>query len=155
VEQLIGFRGIVVVVTEEQVAALRAYLTEDEEKYNRLIARLEKTGGLAGFSALFGSAFFDAVNRRFSPTWTVAEVIRFVATVRAYHIEDPSQLDPCDAEQLIRTALGDGSLDDLDDDIRSAQIILLPALIHEEQRNRVALEDILAQARQRANSLPL
>ncbi|HZB32802.1 MAG TPA: hypothetical protein VE465_21770 [Streptosporangiaceae bacterium] len=142
-------------VTDEQVAALRAYLVDDEEESDRLIGYLEQSGGLDGFSALFGSAFFDAVNRRFAPTWSVAEVVRFVATVRAHHLADPNDLDPLNAERLIRTALGDGSVDDLDDEIRAAQMILLPVLIHEEQPNPVALEDILAQARRRANSLPL
>jgi hypothetical protein len=143
------------VVTDEQVAAMRAYLVDDQQESERLIGHLEQSGRLDGFSALFGSAFFDAVNRRFAPTWTVAEVVRFVATVRAHHIEDPGLLDPLDAERLIRTALGDGSVDDLDDETRSAQMILLPALIREEQPNLVALEDILTQARERANSLPL
>jgi hypothetical protein len=146
---------ITVVVTDEQIAALRAYLINDEAEFGRQADHLERTDAWVGYSALFGSAFFDAVNRRFSPTWTVAEIIRFVASVRAQYIEDPEQLDPRDAERLIRTALGDGSVDDLDDEVRAAQMILLPALIREEQLDRVALEDILAQARRRANSLPL
>jgi hypothetical protein len=142
-------------VTDEQVAALRAYLADDEDEYGRLIERVEEADGLAGFSALFGSAFFDAVNRRFSPDWTVGEVVRFVADVRARYIKDPNQLNPRDAERLIRTALGDGSIDDLDEDIKSAQMILLPALIHAEQPSPAVLEEILARARERADNLPL
>jgi hypothetical protein len=143
------------VVTDDHVATLRAYLTDDWQEYDRLTKRLDETSSWFGYSALFGSAFFNAVNRRFAPTWTVAEVIRFVATVRAHHLEDPDQLHPRDAERLIRIALGDGSIDELDDDIRSAQMILLAALIREEQPNRLALDDILTQARRRANSLLL
>lgn len=144
-----------VVVTDEQVAALRAYLTDDQDEYERLIERVEQAGNLRGYSALFGSAFFDAVNRRFAPTWTIADIIRFVANVRAKYIEDPDQLDPQHAERLIRTALGDGSIDDLDDEVRSTQIILLPALIDEERPDRVALDGLLTQARLRADHLPL
>jgi hypothetical protein len=144
-----------VVVTDEQLAALRAFLTDDQQEYDRLTERLDQTSAWAGYSALLGSAFFDAVHRRFAPTWVAADVIRFVAGVRARGIEDPNQLDPQHAERLIRTALGDGSVDDLDDEIKSAQIILLPALIDEERPDAAGLEEILAQARTRADSLPL
>lgn len=142
-------------VTNDQVRALRAFLLNDQDEYDRLIGMLEETESLTGYSALFGSAFFDAVNRRFSPTWTTSEIIRFVAKVRTRYVDDPSLLDPRQAEILIRTTLGDGSVDELDDEIRSAQMILLPVFIREERPNHLELEEILTQARRRANGLPL
>ena len=76
-------------VTEEQVAALRAYLTDNEREYERLVDHLKQTDELDCYSALLGSAFFDAVNRRFAPTGTVVDVIGFVAAVRARYINSP------------------------------------------------------------------
>jgi hypothetical protein len=144
-----------VVVTDEQVAALRAFLTDDQQEFDRLSDRLDRTSAWLGYSALVGSAFFDVVNRRFAPSWTVGDVIRFVAGVRAHFIEDPNELDPKHAERLIRTALGDGLIEDLTDEIKAAQVILLPALIDEERPDAARLEEVLAQARKRADSLPL
>jgi hypothetical protein len=144
-----------VVVTDEQVATLRAFLNDDQREYDRLAERLDQTSAWLGYSALVGSAFFDAVSRRFIPNWTVGDVIRFVAGVRAHFIEDPNELDPKHAERLIRTALGDGSIDDLNDEIKATQVILLPALIDEERPDAARLEEILAQARKRAGSLPV
>ncbi len=142
-------------VTDDHVSTLRAYLTDDWQEYDRLTKRLDETGSWSGYGALFGSAFFDAVNRKFAPTWTVAGVIRFVATVRARYVEDPDQLDPRAAERLIQAALGAGSTAELDDEIKSAQLILLPALIDDERPDAAALEDILILARERAVNLPM
>jgi hypothetical protein len=143
------------VVTDEQVAALRAFLVDDQKEFDRLAKRLDRTSAWFGYSALLSSTFFEAVTRRFAPTWTAADIVRFVATVRAQYIEDPDELDPQHAERLIRTALGDGSVEDLDNEIKAAQVILLPALVDEERPGAADLEEILALARERADCLPL
>lgn len=77
-------------VTNAQVAALRSYLVEDaeEEVWARQHEQLLHHGNLDDYAALVYSASVTAARRRFSPTWTQADVIRSVADLRAALAEE-------------------------------------------------------------------
>lgn len=137
-------------VTDEQVATLRAYLAQDFEEYHRLRDQLDEQE-LNGYAALLTGGFFEAVDRRFVADGTSAEdaeVIEFVADVRARFDEDGETLDPRIAERLIWHSLGKGSIADIDDTVRgSAQMILLAALSLDERFDDAELDAFLATAR--------
>jgi hypothetical protein len=80
-------------VTDEQMTALRAFLAFDPS-YQRLVGELSGSGRVHGFGELVYAAFVTAARRRFSPTWTSAQVVRFAGrlriVLRAYDVD----LDP-------------------------------------------------------------
>jgi hypothetical protein len=141
-------------VTDEQLAALRAFLTIDTEGTERLARHLMESGDVAGYGELVYAAFVAAVRRRFSPTWTLPKVIRFVAAARADLLQDGIEIDPRTAETLIRRALGDGIATRLEEEARvRAQIFLLIQLIDDEGLDDAGLDAFLAQARSLADQL--
>lgn len=137
-------------VTDQHVAALRALLTRADE-FERLVAPLEQAEDL-GFPLLLAAAFHEAVGKKFSSTWRVSDVIRYVAAVRARAVDEDYQIDPLAAERLIRWALGDRSarVDELDDAAKSSQVILLVDLISEAELDDAGLDEFLTRARERA-----
>jgi hypothetical protein len=135
-------------VTDEQVATLRAHLTGEVEEYQRLWGRLDRDAAKTGYMALLAAAFFEAVDRRFAKDGTVADVIEFVGGLRARLGEDADEVDPIVAERLIRDALGDGTIADLDEDtIVATKVILLTALISDEQLDEVGMDEFMAKSR--------
>lgn len=140
-------------VTDEQVALLRAYLTEDDTEYRRLSEQPSTAYPQNDYGIFVASVFLEAVTRHFSKGSLIGDVIRFVAEVRAKYVEDPNQLNPLGAERLIRAALGDyQAVTGLDDTTKAqCQVILLPALIDEE--DDAAVDALLGRARERADSL--
>lgn len=135
-------------VTDEEVAALRAYLALEPEKAERLTRQLIETDRLVGYGELVYAAFATAVRRRFPPTWMIPDVIRFVATARARLLDDEIEVDPRAAEILVRRALGDGIAVDLDEVVRArAQVLRLGELITDEDLDDAGLDEFLATAR--------
>jgi hypothetical protein len=141
------------VVTDEQVAALRAYLVPDLGEAERLNQHLVTMGGQDGYGHFVYAAFVEAARNRFSPAWTRADVIRFVATVRK-QTPGGQNIDPHAGEILIRRALGDHAADALDEETRgTVQVILLAELIAGEQLDGAGLDQFLAAARAQADML--
>src|SRR5262245_32715989 len=52
-------------VTDDQVAALRALLADDQDLYKELYARLDRDRDSSGYVAIVNGAFARAVQRRF------------------------------------------------------------------------------------------
>jgi hypothetical protein len=140
-------------VTDEQVAMLRAYLVGDDAELDRL----SKMPDQPGFNALVATTFVAAVKRRFGADLSTADLVRLVANVRAHHLEDPDLLDPLGAERLIRVALGDQQLAaQLDNETKArGQVLLLPVLVDAEDLDDADLDQLLADARRAADNLPL
>src|SRR5690554_3982902 len=90
--------------TDEAASALRAVLVGDLEEFERLVPTVG-----AGYDALFAGAFVEAVVRRFGRTRSKADIVRYVAAVRAGRSGEPPDLDPMAAERLLRAALGEVS----------------------------------------------
>jgi pantoate kinase len=139
-------------VTADQVATLRAHLAGDFDEYNRLWASLDRKAADTGYTALIAAAFFEAVDRRFAKSGAGADVIEFVGSVRARFDEGGDEIDPLAAETLIRAALGDDSGTELDDDtVISTQITVLTALILDENLDNVDLDEFMEEARKLAD----
>jgi hypothetical protein len=142
------------VVGDEQVAALRAFLALQPDDVERLTKQLVDTGRLEGYGELVFAAFVTAVRRCFSPTWTIPDVIRCVATARAELIRDEINIDPRTAEILMRRALGDRIAAELDEEASArAQLFLLGELILGEDLDDVRLDEFLVTARGLADQL--
>lgn len=141
-------------VTADQMATLRAFLVDDLEQYDRLMERLDQTAGLDGYRVLLAAAFFEAVNRRFRGC-SIADIVRFVAAARARYGTHADEIDPLAAERLIQAVLTADSGIHLDDKTKALQVLLLRELIADERLNDAELDEFLAQARRRAESLPL
>src|SRR5262249_45019012 len=125
-----------------------------EEVWVRQHEQLLEDGCLDDYGALVYSAFVTTVRRRFSPTWTQASVIRFVADVRAALAEEPGAINPVAGENLIRRALGDTVRDDIDQETKArTQLMLLDALIAEAGLDGAGLDQLLSEARMMADQL--
>jgi|EndMetStandDraft_8_1072994.scaffolds.fasta_scaffold158341_2 hypothetical protein len=141
-------------VTDEQVATLRAHLAGDAEEYQRLWKRLDRDAAKVGYMALLAAAFFEAVDRRFAKDGTVADVIEFVAGVRARLGDNADEIDPDVAERLIRDALGDGTTEGLDEEtIVATKVMLLTALISDMQLDGLKLNEFMATSRELGDRL--
>jgi len=140
-------------VSADEVATLRTYLSGNMDKYRRMQQQLDPVAARSGYSALIAAAFFEAVDRRFAkPGTTTGDIIRYVGDVRARSARVSDALDPQAAERVIRHALGEGSIRDLDDDtVIGAQIVILSALIADEQLDDAGLDQFMAEARKLAN----
>jgi len=103
---------------------------------------------------LLWAAFVTLVHKKFSPTWSRDKVIRFVADARASLGEEARQVDALVAENLIRRALGDeslqtGAFDNVDDEVKArAQLVVLMALVADADLDESALDELLDSARE-------
>jgi hypothetical protein len=149
-------------VTNDQAAALRAQLAGDFEEHNRLLKQLrERADGGIGYSVLLTAAFGLSARRRFGRDWRPADVILFVAGVRARAETIAKALDPRVAERVLSSVLGsediaavltDNDIDDLDTgQVTDAETHLLMAMMADERPRRGALDKFLAEARSRAD----
>lgn len=141
-------------VQDGQMVWLRAYLAGEMEVAARADALLIGSTARAGLGALVRAAFILATRQRFSPRWTTAELIQFVAQVRQVLADHPDVIDPLVAEQQLRRALGDQTLDSNNAEVTArAQLILLDALVTSMDLDETAVVDLLSQARDMANRI--
>jgi len=135
-------------VTDEQAATLRTHLVGDYEEHDRLWEQLDREAARTGYTALVAAAFFKAVDRRFGPDTTRAEVIEYVTSVRARLGDNADKVDPQAAEMMIYTVLGEPLSRQLDDDtVAVVQPVVLTALIADEDLDDVGLDAFMAEAR--------
>ena len=143
-------------VTDEQMALLRAYLAGQAEQAERARVLVARSGDVEGAAALVYAAFAIMTRRKFSPTWTRAEVIRFTGQVRALLSDQPDLLDPLAAGHQLRGALGEKLTVYPGEEAKArAQVVLLDALVHDADLDDAAIIDLLSQARDLAHRLPV
>jgi hypothetical protein len=142
-------------VTNGQMIWLRAYLAGEREIARRVNAEVAASVAAADFTALVYTAFVIAARRKFSPTWTRGEVIRFVAQVRALPGERLNALVPLAAEHQLRSALGERMTGELNgaEAAARAQLILLDALVQGADLDDGAVIDLLNLARETADRI--
>lgn len=140
--------------TDDQVAALRAFLTSEADEGVRLTRQLVETNRAEGIGELVYAAFVTAVRRRFLPTGSIPDVIHFVATARVRLLDKGITIDPRTAEILLRRILGENIAAGLDEKARArAQVFLLSELVSDEELDAAGLSGFLAQARALADQL--
>jgi hypothetical protein len=139
-------------VTDDEVAVLRAYLFGDQALQQELQAGLVSPAARTRYATLVAAAFFEAVDRRFAAGGTAADVIAFVADVRARSERVAAGIDPQAAERLIRSALTEEDVSDLDAETRGGIfIVVLMALVSDEHFSGDELDAFLAEARKTAD----
>jgi hypothetical protein len=135
--------------SDMHVAALRTFLIKGPDVWaERYEEQLKREDDL-GFSFLMYCALAKAAHRRFSPTFSHPQIIRYVADLRLSLEEDAHELNPRVAEGVLRYALGDKTLisrppfgADQVTMVR-AQIYLLLGLISEMDLNDAELEQLV------------
>jgi hypothetical protein len=138
-------------VTEDEIAVLRAHLSGNQASQEELQARLTSPAARSRYATLVAAAFFEGVDRRFADRGT-ADVIAFVADVRARSDRLSESIDPQAAERLIRSALTDEDVSDLDTETRGRLfIVMLVALASDEGFSGEGLDAFLAEARKTAD----
>lgn len=141
-------------VTDDQVAALRALLRDDMDQHRQLFAGLDRAAAKKGYPALVTAAFIEAVERRFGTGYQRADIVAFVADVRARSDRLTSRLDPDVAERVVESVLGDGTVRGLDQQaVTSAKLLLLAGLIADARLDDAGLDEFLAAARKLADQL--
>lgn len=97
-------------IEEEHVAALRL-LAREPESWPSLQEKMPTDQAAAGYMQVIYAGCALALRRRFSPTYTVHDVVRYVAELRIELKEaGGDDFNPRIAEQVIRGILGDPSV---------------------------------------------
>ena len=139
-------------VTDEQVAPLRAQLARQPEEHQRLFSLLDQSAIRSGYRALVSAAFVTAAQRRFARDVSPSEVINFVGDVRSRSAGAADQVDPKTAERVIMAVFTGQSLDDIDPRTSwQTQLVLMAAIIGDEQLDDAGLDAFLAEARKLAD----
>lgn len=141
-------------VTDDEVAALRAMLAGDPERFKELVDQLDRPHAAIGYTALLAAAFGEAVLRRFGKKHTHREIIEFVADARSRSENLAADIDPDAGERLIGAALGEATTQGMAREAKiNAQFLLLVALIAAERLEDAGLDAFLADARSMADEM--
>jgi hypothetical protein len=141
-------------VTDAQVAALRALLSDDMDLYRQVYSSLDSAEAKKGYAALVTAAFGIAVERRLGTIYQPADVVTFVADVRARSDRLASRINPDVAQRAIQAVLGHGTIRGLDREaVTSAKLLLLGGLIADARLDDTGLDEFLAAARKLADQL--
>jgi hypothetical protein len=139
-------------VTDDQVAALHALLSDDMNRHRQLFCALDRAEAKKGYTALVTAAFIEAVERRFGPGYQATDIVTFVADVRGRSDRLARELDPEVAERVIRVVLEDAPVEDLPRNaVTGAQLLLLVGLIADARLDDTGLDEFLAAARKLAD----
>jgi len=138
-------------VTDEQVATLRAQLAGQVEEHRQLLDHLDPDAARKGYTALIAAAFSLAVERRFNSASDVG-IIQFVSDVRSRAPELAERLDPRTAERIVRAAMSDEDINDINTEtLYRAQLILLGGLIGDEHLDANGVDRVVSEARKLAD----
>ncbi|RFS83087.1 hypothetical protein D0T12_23175 [Actinomadura spongiicola] len=135
-------------VQEEHIEHLRRFLSDDPSEPNEPTAKDAIAHNLMAYSA-----FAVAVLRKFSPTYSVPEIIRYVTDLRKAVVADESlQINPRVAEGLIREVLQDETFTDTapfgadNETMASASFLILLDLCHQAKLDGPEVEEFLQES---------
>ena len=135
-------------VSDIHMLLLRAYLDGEDEVASKAREQLAGPNAMDGLAELVHAAFVVAAQRKFSPTWSSAQIIRFVAYVRSFLSDRLELLDPLAGELELRRALGEPIPTPPVIGARAAALlILLDAMVQSLGLDDEAIWDLLHQAR--------
>lgn len=138
-------------VNDLHMIALRAHLEGQEHAVQRAYEQLTGPHAMDGLAELVYAAFLIAARRKFSPTWNRAQVVLFVARLRALFSKEPELLDPLTAEYELRRVLGEDIPTSPDTGAgATARLILLDALIQSLNLDDKEIWSLLIEARENA-----
>lgn len=142
-------------VSDDQVAAMRAYLSGNQDEFRRLNGSLDRSKeGLRTYGCFITGAFFEAVSLRFTERTTRNEVIDYVADLRSRSDNVAEELDPEKAERMIMMVISDDDVDDLSSSERiGLEMILIAGLVTDAGLDAAGLETFLEKARAFGNAL--
>jgi hypothetical protein len=143
-------------VSDDQVAALRAYLSAindvEADAAEAQFLALAKSNRHQEIGVLVYCSFAAAARRRFSGGWTSADLVRFVADVRGGSTQAAALVSASAAENQLRTVLGSPPARRPDEETRArVQLLLLSALTADMADEE--LETVLSEARVLADQL--
>ncbi|WP_233604357.1 hypothetical protein [Micromonospora sp. HM5-17] len=133
-------------IKPEMVDYLRTMIKGDLDANSRIEAQLDEKGW-DDFPKLLGAVFFLAVDRQFGDDASAAEIVQFVAEMRAKAPVDPAVIDANAAETLIKSALDPA----LDHDVESEMIgriqtLTIMHVLGAEDVSDDDLDDVLEEA---------
>lgn len=135
-------------VNTDAIDTMRAYLKGDADGYSQMVDRLNPTAKKA-HGHLIGASFYIAAKRRFAANPSNSEIVKFVGNLRARSDRLAKDIDPRQAERLIRAStFTDEDIDDIDNALYS---LLLAGLIADEQLTESDLDLFLEDARKLAD----
>jgi hypothetical protein len=142
-------------VSDLEAAVLRGWLTADGETARRAFSEQLAAGDANGLTMLVYSAFVIAARRKFGRQYTRADLIGYVAGIRAkLQSDEPGLLDPLTAEDELRAALGEPVTGTHElGFVAAARIFILIDLVTSLDLPEEALTDLLAQARHNADQM--
>lgn len=141
-------------ISDLQLATLRAQLAGDAAEHRRLLSQLDPGTDQRPYAILANAAFIETAGRRFGNRGTPAAARAFVADVRTRSETVRDSLDPPLAEQVLLTAIADGTISGIDPwAVRSTQLVMLAAMIADEQPDDAQLDEFLAAVRALAESM--
>jgi hypothetical protein len=132
--------------SDAQIAALRALLVHDAAA-SALTAALGEQGTV-GYQYLADAALAITARRRFAPSYTSADLIRFVASVRIERLSDGDEydLDPVIAENVLRRSLGQKVPVSSDPGDRLRVVVAILGALTDDA-SETEIDDVLAEAR--------
>lgn len=132
---------------DKPLAALRAMLNRDSDTYKQVMDSLNSAED-KDFLLLLSAAFLETVGRVFGSSDLPAAVIEWVGKIRAWSDVSAQAIDPSISEQVILFALGHDDGSKLSGrQVRDTQLLLLPLLVHDQQLDDPAIDELLAAAR--------
>ena len=133
-------------INPELPAYIRTLVRGDHAANDQIEAKLDAEGW-DGFPRFLAALFFVSVDRRFGEDATQADVIKFVADMRADLGDDAPEVNPAAAETLIFSVI-DPSIDyDIDHQmIGRIQAATVHKVLAEEDLTDQELDAVLAEA---------
>ncbi|MGX7670752.1 hypothetical protein [Plantactinospora sp. DSM 117369] len=137
-------------IRSDVVEFARTLIKGDFEANDEYERKLDAEGW-DGWPAFLSALFFLAIERRFQGTYDEAEVIRFVADLRAETVDGTAPIDPADAESLIRAVFDESVQLDMEPEAMGrVQTLVAYTILAKEDLTDEALDDVLAEAKQLA-----
>ena len=133
---------------DEHVEALHSYLSGDTEAWKALNDRITCDEIAASYMSLIYGAFVAAVRRKFSSSYSLVEVVRYVADLRIRIGADGGGINGRVAENLIRDVVGDPDLrkdPDFQDpySVVPAELAILADLVFEASYDDAGLREFV------------
>jgi hypothetical protein len=140
-------------IEPDLVEYFRTMLKGDYVENDRLEAQLN-TKGWGDFSTLMGIVFYYAVNHRLSEDVSEADIVKFVAELRAAAPVDPREIDANAAERLVKAALDPDIEADFDPEMAGKiQSLTIMHVLGEGKASGDEIDAILASAVETAGRL--